>query len=120
MKTEYNTFNTMEPKMQVTYYTFRIKALGDKYFGRKITSDPEEMQKIFNSYVNRKMEHVCSSIKDIEFCQCVDDFGIRYAIDGEQQFIVVVKVCSYMPIKIDYISMDRIIDHYLPTYHLTY
>lgn len=102
----------MTPKMQVTYYTFRIIALCDKYFGREITNDPEEIQKVFKSYVNRKMEHVCSSVKDIEFCQCVDDFGIRYAINGERQFIVVVKVCSYMPIEWDSIRTERLIEHY--------
>ena len=112
MKTEHNTFNTMRPKMQVSYFTFKVLSLGDKYFSREITRNPEEIQKIFKSFANNKMEHVCSTIKDIEFCQCLDEFGIRYNCCGEKEFIVVVKVCSYMPIERDSIRTERLIEHY--------
>lgn len=106
----------MKPKMQVRYFTLAVESLGDKYFGRRITSNPDEMLKIFKSYANRHMEHVWSAVKDIEFCQCLDDFGIVTNCDGNRELQVTIKTCSYMWIDEEAVRTERILDHYLMTY----
>ena len=102
--------------MQVQYFTITVKSLGDKYFGRKVTDDLDEIMKIFKKYANRHMEHVCSTIKDVEFCQCLEDFGITYDVTGQKFFKVVIKVCSYMPVDWEWIRTECLLDHYLMTY----
>ena len=102
--------------MTVQYFTLVVKSLGDKYFGRGVTNNPDEMMKIFKLYVNKHMEHVCSTVKDIEFCQCVEEFGIVNYSDGHREFQVTIKTCSYMDIDEENVRTERVVDHYLMTY----
>ena len=106
----------MEPKMKVKTFTIFVRSLGDKYFGKTVTEKVEEIKKIFDHYANFQMEHICSSIKEIEFCQSLQEYGI----DPYGNFYAVIKTCSYMDVDEEWIRTNRIIEHYTLTYTPVY
>ena len=99
--------------MKEFYFTIKVCTLTDKYFGRTVTEDPKEIEKVFNHYANFKM--VKKVGKKGELIQHLDNYSCVKC--GEQEaFLVRIQVfASYEPTESD-VDTRELVEHYSMSY----
>lgn len=99
--------------MKEFYFTLKVCALTDKYFGRVVTEDPQEMEKVFNHYANPSMFHKVT--KKGELIQHLDNYAMKVC-DGKPIFLVRIQVfADYVPTETD-VDTRELVEHYSMSY----
>ena len=99
--------------MKEFYFTIQVCTLTDKYFGRTVTEDPKEMEKVFDHYANLKMFKKVS--KKGELIQHLDNYSCVKCEDHEIFLVRIQVFASYEPTESD-VDTRELVEHYSMSY----
>lgn len=104
-------------------HTIQITKLGDLYYGRVVTDNPDEILKIIKQYHNSSIIKKTLTKKDaegnvIETFDFLTHFQSVYKMNGV--IFIDFEVWSDRPIPEDYLPIGKLIEHYNPSYCYAY